>query len=253
MAQTAYNIYSDVYALGQFANSEFKNVESYLPYENLLFGRGVVLSQSDNKKVRYPLYNLVTLTYSADFVTSNSIAVTVNGTALTQAFDTDHATTFAALVAKIEALDNVTATGNATTRVITILGTDVNVVLTSLAVTGGATQATSTVVESTQDVFLGLTVKDDTLEQDNSGNVYYKLANLDMVSTCTRGRIVVYVEEAVTPLSSVYLRYKANGTGKTTGQFRKDADSSKAVLISNARFKSTTSAAGLVELEINNP
>jgi len=251
MAQTVYNINSDRYTLGQFADSGYKHVKSYLPASDIKFGRGVSMAQGDTSKVRTPLYNKVTLTYAGDFITDNVINVTVNGTAITQNFSVDQATTMAALVAKIHALANITASSAA--RVITILGTDVNVVLTSLSITGGVSQTTSTVVELTSDSILGIAVKDDTLEQDVNGNVLYKAASLDMVATCTRGTIVVYTEQAVTPLDPVYLRYKADGTGKEVGQFRKDADTSKAVLLTNVKFNSSTSGAGLVELEINNP
>jgi len=67
-----------------------------------------------------------------------------------------------------------------------------------------------------------------------------------------KGRVYVYAEQAVNPTLPVYLRYTANG-GLTPGNFRVDADTSKAMVIANAAWVSTTSAAGLAVLEINAP
>jgi hypothetical protein len=67
-----------------------------------------------------------------------------------------------------------------------------------------------------------------------------------------RGRIRVYSEQAVNPSLPVYLRYTVNG-GLTVGNFRVDADTSKALLISNASWVSTTTAAGIAVVEINLP
>lgn len=88
-----------------------------------------------------------TLVFSADFVASNSIVVTVNGTAVTAVpFTTDQATTMAALETQIET--------DITDSVVTVDGTDPDTrtllisipdkdTFTSAVVTGGASQPTA--------------------------------------------------------------------------------------------------------------
>lgn len=87
------------------------------------------------------------LSFSADFVASNSTALSVNGVSITPVvYATSHAATFAALVAAIDGLSSVeSATGNSTTRLITIIPTDqtIDPVIVA-ATTGGAGQPTIT-------------------------------------------------------------------------------------------------------------
>lgn len=67
-----------------------------------------------------------------------------------------------------------------------------------------------------------------------------------------RGRLYVYSEQAISPSDPVFLRYAANG-GLVAGNFRKDADTSRAFQITNAVWVSTTTAAGIAVVEINLP
>lgn len=75
----------------------------------------------------------------------------------------------------------------------------------------------------------------------------------DPIRLRTRGRLYVWSEQAVSPADPVYLRYTVGAGGTAVGYFRKDADTSKALLIANARFVGTIAAAGIVVLEINQP
>jgi len=88
--------------------------------------------------------------FDADFVTANSIVFTINGTAVTAVpFDTDQATTMAALETQIEAdiansvvtIDPLDTTSR--TLLITVDGYPANTV--SVVVTGGASQPGSTI------------------------------------------------------------------------------------------------------------
>ncbi len=65
----------------------------------------------------------------------------------------------------------------------------------------------------------------------------------------TRGKIVVEVGEAVTFTDAV--RYNATGTGGTKGVFYKTSSAGNTVLIKSARWLSTTTGAGLAELEFD--
>lgn len=71
----------------------------------------------------------------------------------------------------------------------------------------------------------------------------------DVVEVLTVGEVWVKVEEAVTAYVAPYVR--TAGTG-TKGAFRASADSGNATQVNNARFKSTTGAAGVAKLELTN-
>ncbi len=72
----------------------------------------------------------------------------------------------------------------------------------------------------------------------------------NLISVMRRGRIWVNVEEAVTPADSVFVRYTASGAN-VPGNFRTDADTSKALQLYGCRFASITTGAGLAILEID--
>jgi hypothetical protein len=67
-----------------------------------------------------------------------------------------------------------------------------------------------------------------------------------------RGYIYVYAEVAVNPTLPVFLRHTTNAA-LVPGDFRTDADTSRADQISGARWAVTTTAAGLAVLELNLP
>jgi len=75
----------------------------------------------------------------------------------------------------------------------------------------------------------------------------------DDITVLTRGLIVVYSESAVEPGDAVFLRHTANGAGTAPGQFRIDADTANADQITNAKWATKITAAGLVVLQINLP
>lgn len=91
-----------------------------------------------------------TITFSASIVTSNSIAVTVNGTDITQAFDTDDNTTLAALAVLIAAVDGVGSASRTGTHIVTVVGDThgTDVTISTPVVTLGASQATAVVAET---------------------------------------------------------------------------------------------------------
>lgn len=83
-------------------------------------------------------------------------------------------------------------------------------------------------------------------------NAKYKAG--DPIRRRTKGPIQVWVEQAVTPASPVFLRHTANGPGSVPGQFRADADTANADDVSNfCRFAATTNGPSLVTLELNLP
>lgn len=113
---------------------------------------------------------ITTATFSAALVTGNSIAGTVNGTALSAtAFATSSDSTLAALAAKIALLEGIKSatvvpvSGNSSDdRVIEIVGEGITPVTGSFTVTGGASQATVTVAQSDNRIYKGMPVKLET-------------------------------------------------------------------------------------------
>jgi hypothetical protein len=73
-----------------------------------------------------------------------------------------------------------------------------------------------------------------------------------VMNVANEGAVAVYVTGTVTPASVVRVLYSASGTGKA-GQFSHAFASGKTVRLSNARFLSSTSGAGLAILELNGP
>lgn len=66
-----------------------------------------------------------------------------------------------------------------------------------------------------------------------------------------RGRVWVIVEEAIAITDPVFLRHTANVF--TPGSFRTDADTANADELTNCRWLTETSAAGIALLEVNAP
>lgn len=147
------------------------------------------------------------VTFSADFVASNSIAVTLNGNALTPVlFDTNQLTTMQALQSLILAQPGVQAVtiSGATNRILTVIGdADVDAIVNSVITTGGASQPTATIttpsqqptaetiaaelVEAINDEGVGVTAVDNgdgtiTLTADVSGTPYTLSVNTTIVN-----------------------------------------------------------------------
>lgn len=72
------------------------------------------------------------------------------------------------------------------------------------------------------------------------------------ISVMRKGEAWVWSEQAVSPTDRVFVRHTASGNEKP-GNFRKDADTANAAQLKGARFASTTTAAGLVKVEIDLP
>lgn len=103
-----------------------------------------------------------TITFSVDFVASNSTTGVIGTTPIANVFATSHAVTFNALVALIAAVEGVRkVVGNSTTRVITIYPLDQvkGIAVTGFATTGGAGQPTATIASVDNRVKPGMPVE----------------------------------------------------------------------------------------------
>ena len=103
-------------------------------------------------------------------------------------------------------------------------------------------------------ILMGITVATDTFEKrsgfsiNSDGDLGYPL-NWP-VSYLVRGIIGVKIQQNVTPASAVYWIHTPQA-GQRKGQFRADADTNRAVQITNARFMKSGTAGSVVPLSIN--
>lgn len=116
-----------------------------------------------------------------------------------------------------------------------------------LAVVRAADQTVKlpTVTGDVTNAFEGFSVRQEYREANSQG-----YSNLEPVSVLRRGYIWVEVEGAVTEEGAVYARTAANGGNTQLGAIRGDADSANATLIPNAKFVTSTTAAGLAIVEV---
>lgn len=91
----------------------------------------------------------------------------------------------------------------------------------------------------------GVALQVHTKENLANGNApSYK--DKETVSVEEKGEVYVKVEDAVTPLSAVFVRFQ----GGDEGLFRSDADGGDAAELANARFKEGADAGGFALLEL---
>jgi hypothetical protein len=108
-------------------------------------------------------------------------------------------------------------------------------------------------------VFMGIsafTHKENSKNTDGFGVlntsevVEYRIG--DDITVAKRSRRKVFSETAVNPTLPVFLRHTTNGA-LTAGNFRTDADTARADQVTQARWVSVTTGAGLATLEIDLP
>ncbi len=97
----------------------------------------------------------------------------------------------------------------------------------------------------------GVAVSTHAIESELGGSAVPSYKDKDAVSYMREGRIAVFVEEAVTPQSAVFVRHTSGGGGSEIGRFRTDADTASAAELANARYVTSTTGAGVAILELN--
>ena len=116
----------------------------------------------------------------------------------------------------------------------------------------GTTEIAAKLPSALADVVLGALMYEHSHETVNGNGI----PNGGVGSVVSKGEVWMFTEQAVTPADPVFVRYVvAGGTGTTPafGQVRKDADTLKAAPVTNARFRTTAAAGGLVLVEWNLP
>jgi len=254
MSQSVYGLNQAAAMLGMKADAEFDLVESLIAEEVIGLGLGLVKANGNDSGIRKPMARTTVITDDAGTYTAGAIVVTVNGVTATAAYTTDKNTTLTALAAAIQALASVaTAVYNSGAHTITITAEDnldLGAVTVDISAITGTMTISSTAIASSDTLF-GVSLQTHRLVQDVNGLVAYPAK--DAVNVLRKGKVWVNVEEAVTPASTVHFRFLDNGASKLRGMFRTDTDSGKATAITNAKFRSTTTGAGMAILEINQP
>lgn len=115
------------------------------------------------------------------------------------------------------------------------------------ATPGQTAAAPTAAADVTGGHFLGVTMDPEFKNEIGAAAAY--LAG-DQISILEEGFIPVVVEEAVAYNDDVFVRHTANGGNTTLGAFRTDADSSNAVQVPNAKFKSATAGAGVALIRL---
>jgi len=222
------------------------DVESAIAQEDIAFGAPVYGPVGVFNKAYNAHKDKVTVTLSADLVTSNVITTVINGTSVATTFATDHATTMTTHIAAIVANSTlatagISAAAGATNRAIIISGpAGVDIATVTCVVTLGASQATSTIVFGTNLLCLGVAVFIQTGGKDfGAGTSGWK--NKDSINILRTGMIWVPAESTVSDKKAAYAVIGGTGTiGKFTniatnnydigGYFRSNLSGGLAVL-----------------------
>ncbi len=246
MSQTAYNRDHAESMAGMKADAGFDRVESFSADGAVPFGRGVGYEAGNTTKVRLPAKDNAKIVFDADFVTSNTIDMDVNGTAIAQVtFTTDHDTTAGLVRDAIAAISGVSCVldpADANNRTFLVENDDGSeITIANIVVAGGASQAGSTVTYSGDDLFRGISLQTHK-EQNLSGVVQY--ADKESVSVARQGVFWIETAVAVTADDDAYVLY--DGTGKFTNVSTNN-------MATGGKFRSTVGAAGLAKVEVNIP
>jgi len=217
-------------------------VMSRVAAEDLPLGYPLFQLKGEEESIALLNNDKAVVDWDADFVTANNVNVEVVrpgplGELVTASvdvlFDTDQATTLAAVVAAVQAIDGINCVSDALKQ-ITVTSDDGAAIVVTGEVTLGASQAATAITASNSgnQVFRGVSM----LTQTNP--VPYNSG--DMVNIMTNGRIWVYCATACVAGAGVF--YNASG------QFA-NAGTAAGTMI----FESNLSTAGLALVRINQP
>jgi hypothetical protein len=196
------------------------NVRTYCAGENIYPGDPVFGMVGDELTCYGAHINAITLTASAALVASNSVAVTINGIAITPVdFDTSSLATFQAIVQAINLDDRVSGLGITAFLVdsvplsFSLEGPGIDITA-SAVVTGGASQAEFSSAADTNMKFLG--VAEHTELGFKEGVGFYP--PIHAVNVMDFGEIYVPVAEGASPTDKepAYIILSGDDAGKFT-------------------------------------
>lgn len=221
--------------------------------EQIGFGVPVFGYAGNNVDCYLPARDTLILTFSADLIAANVTTLTLSAVVkgVTQAetvaetFDTDHDTTMDNLVSAIEtAYPNatVTLTDAINNRQITIFQPGTNWTGSGV-VTLGVSQATITATYTTAQVFIGITIFTQVACYITTRGYYVEN---DAVNVMEEGEVWVNTSGAVSANTDAYVIWLPTvpaDQGKFTGTSTNN-------YVTNCKFKSTTTGAGLAIVEV---
>lgn len=261
MPQLSYNFLMTIGVAGELYDIGFNNVLSPVNPgpDNIFPGMGLAKVIGQDLQVRLPRQDIVAVVQSVPLVTANSTVVTLNGLALSPVvYATSNAATMAVIAALIAAQPNIasaTYDGASTINIQANQGYDVTA---TFVTTLGSGQPVWTSNYSNDNVFYGISIY-----IQNKMNLYGPQGSAgaapyipgDAVSTLTRGRIYVTVNNNVTSDSPVYWQMVPSIANPIRGSFGATSDSGNAILLSSSqvRWITSASAGNLAVLEINQP
>ena len=265
MSQTSYSLNTINAFAGQLADIGPKTVRSYAAAEAIPFGMGLMQDRGSAGQCRLPFVGQVVLTESTAQVASNSTSGTVNVTTLADgvpttvstnlsatAFITDDPTTLAAIAAKIAAVVGVKSAMPGNGNITVVANPDTSVTLSNFVTTGGAGQPAWSCADRSADLFLGISIFEQTIENDlNTGTAQYPVNK--EVNVLSRGTVFVAVETAIKPGDPIFVRFAAGANGTQPGAFGNTDDSSTCVQVSRARWLDQIAAGAVGKLEVSLP
>lgn len=222
--------------------------ESAIAKEDIDFGSPVFGFVGSEDKCYGPHLEIATVTLSADLDTGDTVSVTVNGTTVSEDFDTDHATTMTAFIAAINADADIAALGIKATegtsnKVVVLTGpAGLDVVATASVTIAGSGTAEASVARSTAGKFLGVAAFVQIGGKDFGAETSCWKEGMS-VSILRVGRIWVPAESTVADKDAAYV--VTLGTG-TFGNFTDVSTNNYDI---GGYFRSNVSS-GLAELEV---
>ena len=248
----------DQYRLGQIADGSHRDIISRVAEQIIEFGRGLVRGTNKGVQVKNITNSQATIQFDADFVTSNTIDLKVDGVAISQVtFSSDHDTTAGLVRDAIDALTGISAIldpadANNRTFIVTLDSELANIAVTDVIVAAGAGQAGSVVTVTTIDNLEGVAVLRHNQPALIEGDDNFQI--LDQVGVMGRGSIIVEAIATVAYGDDVYIN-SAIITDDAQGKFTN-------VAADNLKIKSgvfvesvvgTPAAPALVKIKLNEP
>lgn len=268
--QNNYSMDMPIGIAGRIADCGFKNTLSPRCLEAIPAAVGVMKPLNNDYTIMLPRLNNGTISLSTALITGNVFNATVNGVAITPVtYSTSNLATMQQIANQISNIPNVQSAivggiGDLVITIISNVGTATTI--TSSAVTGGASQPTTTNSVAVGGTFFGVTQ-----EIYNKQNSYFATQgpNLTLSSgiqspyyagqvapTLTQGRIYVVPEVVVNSNSPVYLRVAANGANTQLGAFTGISDGANTILAPSTTAiwrEGNKFIGGLAVLELNIP
>lgn len=242
------------YAAGENWSEDEVKTEALLPLEDIAFGSGVVLGDSDKYSCRLPNLNHYVGTASEAIVSGGTVTLTgkiisMDGTEtaidLSQAYSTSNAVTAGLIKDYLEGLDDdvtVTLSGSNLIYTVDVVG-DKRLEITAGFARSGSGTATFTNVKGSNDTIRGVAPRGVEAASELTLNTYTAPTNkagMHMIGVIRRGDPAVPVVGTVAKGGAAYCLFEAYGGG-ARGSFRPDNTGSVALLVADAEWAGTKS------------